>query len=230
MVDFNFVVLTYFVELHSFIPITPLGHIIVTRTDSLEANNALLFFAIVCALGLNEQHQQPESAHFQLNVAAQVHESLPVEELEDLLYLIEEGFLEEDEDLNNQIADIATEVSRDEENPAGFKCNVCGKACKSRRGLTRHSNAKHPDVSSSSGVTMSASTAAPKGSSSSSSADELSREKLHPPQLKAIVLKCAEKLSSDDVFHQVCERNFRRGSSLSQLKMLSNYGQSCEKL
>ena len=119
--------------------------------------------------------------------------------------------MEEDEDLNNQIADIATEVSRDEENPAGFKCNVCGKACKSRRGLTRHSNAKHPDVGSSSGVTMSASTAAPKGSSSS--ADELSRQKLHPLHLKAFVLKCAEKLSSEtNVFHQVCERNFRRGS------------------
>ena len=129
---------------------------IVTRTDSLEAKNALLFSAIVRALRLNEQHQQPESAHFQLNMAAQAHESLPVEELDDILYLIEEGFLQEDEDLNNQIADIAIEVSRDEENPAGFKCNVCGKACKSRHGLTRHSNSKHPVVSPSSGVTMSA--------------------------------------------------------------------------
>ena len=40
---------------------------IVTRTDSLEANNALLFSTIVRALRLNEQHQQPESAHFQLD-------------------------------------------------------------------------------------------------------------------------------------------------------------------
>ena len=56
-----------------------------------------------------------------------------VEELGGVLYLIEEGFLEEDENLNNKIADIAIEVSRDEENPAGFECNVCGKACKSHR-------------------------------------------------------------------------------------------------
>ena len=76
-------------------------------------------------------------------MAAHAHESLPVEELDDILCLIEEGFLEEDEDLNNQIADIVIEVRRDEENPAGFECNVCGKACKSRRGLTRHSNSKH---------------------------------------------------------------------------------------
>ena len=183
--------------------------IIVTRTDSLEANNALLFSAIVRALRLNEQHQQPESAHFQLNMAAQAHESLPVEELDDILYLIEEGFLEEDEDLNNQIADIAVEVSRDEENPACFKCNVCGKACKSRRGLTRHSNSKHPDVSSSSGVATSASTAAPK--CSSSSADELSRQKLHPLQLKTIVLKCAEKLSSDECFPSNLREKFSKG-------------------
>ena len=94
----------------------------------MEANNLLLFSAIVRALRLNEQHQQPESAHFQLNMAAQAHKSLPVEELEDLSYLIEEGFLEEDEDFNNQIVDIVAEVSRDEENPAGFKCNhgSCG--------------------------------------------------------------------------------------------------------
>ncbi len=61
-----------------------------------------------------------------------------MEELDDILYLIEEGFLEEDEDLNNQIEDIAIEVSMDEENNAGFICSVCGKACKSRRGLTHH--------------------------------------------------------------------------------------------
>ena len=177
----------------------------------MEANNALLFSAIVCALRLNEQHQQPESAHFQLNMAAHSHESLPVEELDDILYLIEEGFLEEDQDLNNQIADIAIEVSNDAENPAGFECNVCGKACKSRRGLTRHSNSKHPEVSSSSGVAMSASTAVPKPSSSSL-ADELSRQKLHPLQLKTIVLKCAEKLSSDECFPSSLQEKFSKES------------------
>ena len=112
--------------------------------------------------------------------------------------------------MNNQIADIAVEVSRDEENPACFKCNVCGKACKSRRGLTRHSNSKHPDVGSSSGVAMPASTAAPK--CSSSSADELSRQKLHPLQLKTIVLKCAEKLSSDECFPSNLREKFSKRS------------------
>ena len=136
------------------------------------------------------------------------HESLPVEELDDILYLIEEGFLEDDDDLNKQIEGIALEVTRDEENPSGFKCDVCEKACKSRRGLTRHSNSKHRDVTSSSVVTASASTAAPKPPSSSSSADELSRQKLHPLQLKTIVLKCAEKVSIDECYPSSLREKF----------------------
>ncbi len=79
-----------------------------------------------------------ESAHFYLKMAAHQHKSLPVEELDDILYLIEEVFLEGDEDLNNQIVDIAIEVSIDEENNAGFIYSICGKVCKSRCGLTRH--------------------------------------------------------------------------------------------
>eukprot|EP00112_Aurelia_sp_Birch-Aquarium-sp1_P007430 Seg181.7 transcript_id=Seg181.7/GoldUCD/mRNA.D3Y31 product="hypothetical protein" protein_id=Seg181.7/GoldUCD/D3Y31 len=141
-------------------------------------------------------------------MAAHAHDSLPVEELDDILYLIEEGFLEEDEDLNHEIEGIAMEVTRDEENVAGFECSVCGKACKSRRGLTRHFNSKHRDVSSSSFVAVNASTAAPKPSSSSSSADELSRRKLHPLRLKTIVLKCAEKISSDECFPSSLREKF----------------------
>ncbi len=73
-------------------------------------------------------------------MAAHKHKSLPVEELDDILYLIEEGFLEEDEDLNNQIADISIEVSMGKENNTGFICSVCGKACKSCRELAHHSS------------------------------------------------------------------------------------------
>ena len=58
---------------------------------------------------------------------------------------------------------------------------------------------------------MSVSTAAPKGSSLSSSADELSRQKLHPLQLKAIVLKYAEKLSSDECFPSSLRDKFSKG-------------------
>ncbi|XP_065068671.1 uncharacterized protein LOC135693981 [Rhopilema esculentum] len=145
-------------------------------------------------------------------MAANKHESLPVEELDDILYLINEGFLEEDEELNSQIEDIAIEVTRDEENPAGFECNVCGKACKSRRGLSRHTNSKHRHVTSSSDAPVSSlSSAAQTSSSSNYSADEISRQKLHPLQLKAIVLKCAEKISSDECFPSSLRDHFSKG-------------------
>ena len=62
----------------------------------------------------------PEGAQFKLKVAPQAHESIPVEELDDILYLIEEGFLDEDENLNRQIDIIEMEVTIDEENPTGF--------------------------------------------------------------------------------------------------------------
>ena len=123
--------------------------------------------------------------------------------------------MEEDEDLNNQIADIAIEASRDEKKTPQASNATCVERPASHAvdlvdTQDRHSNSKHPDVSSS-GVAMSVSIAAPKGSSFSSSADELSRQKLHPLQLKAIVLKCAEKLSSDECFPSSLREKFSKG-------------------
>ena len=94
-----------------------------------------MFWAIVSAFRMNAQHQQPESAQLTLNMAANAQETLPVDELEDILCLIEEGFLEDDDELNKQIEGITLEVSLDEDNHSGFKCSLCEKVCKSRRGL-----------------------------------------------------------------------------------------------
>ena len=52
---------------------------------------------------LNTQHQQPEGAQLQLRMAANAQESLPVDELEDIVCLIKEGLLEDDDQLNEQI-------------------------------------------------------------------------------------------------------------------------------
>ena len=128
------------------------------------------------------------------------------------MYLINEGFLEEDEDLNSQIEDIAIEVTRDEENPAGFECNVCGKACKSCRGLSRHTNSKHRHVTSTSDAPVSSlSGAAQTSSSSNCSAVEIRRQKLHPLQLKAIVLKCADESLQMNAFHRFLQEQFSKG-------------------
>ena len=74
-----------------------------------------------------------------LNMAANAEETLPVDELVHILCLIEEGFLEDDNELNKPIEGITLEVSLDQANHSVFKCSVFKKICKSRRGLTRHS-------------------------------------------------------------------------------------------
>ena len=152
------------------------------------------------AFRLNAQHQQPEGAQLQLRMAANAQESLPVDELEDIVCLIEEGLLEDNYQLNEQIQEIVREVDLDETNHAGFKCSDCGKMCKSRRGLTRHSRSKHGNISSS-GLTVSPLTTSKNSSSSfssssstgnfihpssssSSSSGNFIHQKLHPLQLK----------------------------------------------
>ena len=73
------------------------------------------------------QHQQPKGAQLQLNMAANAQVSLPVDEQEDLLCLIEEGLLEEDDELNEKTENISIEVVLDEAIHAGFKCSLCEK-------------------------------------------------------------------------------------------------------
>ena len=133
-------------------------------------------------------------------MAANGQKSLPVYELEDIVCLIKEGLLEDDDQLNEQIQEIVREVDLDETNHACFKCSDCGKMCKSRRGLTRHSRSKHGDIFSS-GLTVSPLTTSKNSSSSSSSSSSTGsfihplsslssssgnfvHQKLHPLQLK----------------------------------------------
>ena len=164
----------------------------------------------------------------QLRMAANAHDSLAVDELEEIACLIKDGLLEDDDQLNEKIQEIVREVDFDETYHAGFKCSDCGKMCKSRRGLTRHSRSKHGDTSSS-GLTVSPLTTSKNSlsssssssstgnfihpsSSSSSSSGSFIHQKFHPLQLKAIVLKCTEKISKDECFPLRLRENFFNGS------------------
>ena len=85
-----------------------------------------------------------------------------------------------------------SEISSDEDRTGGLKCKHCEKVCKSKRGLSRHTNAKHSHQNG-----------APCNTSVSpdflvvSAVDEVSLKKLHPLQLKVFVKHCAEKLTAD---------------------------------
>ena len=144
-------------------------------------------------------------------MASEANESFTFdEELDDILYMIEEGFLDEDENFIKEIEGIVMEATEDEKYPAGFECHVCGKTCKSRRGLTRHTNSKHRDA----GFTSSSSTlsnVSQNPSSFFSAEDQATCEKLHPLQLKAIVVRSADKICSDECFPSSLRDKFTKG-------------------
>ena len=67
------------------------------------------------------------------------------EDLDDLYFLLEGGFLEDDADFNVEIDDLVSEVAA-VPNDSTYKCDQCDKTCKSKRGLSRHKNTKHAVV------------------------------------------------------------------------------------
>ena len=70
-------------------------------------------------------------------------EYLVGEDLDDIYFLLESGFLDDDDGFNKAFDTAVSEVSTDQETAAVYSCKECSKACKSKRGLSRHVNAKH---------------------------------------------------------------------------------------
>ena len=61
------------------------------------------------------------------------------EDLESLYNLLDGGFLEEDFEFEQDLNKLVAEETSESE----FVCESCSKVCKTKRGLTRHKNAKH---------------------------------------------------------------------------------------
>jgi len=76
------------------------------------------------------------------------------EDLNDLVFFINEGYLENDSDFNMEMDAVISEISSISEVDIGFKCDQCKKVYKSSRGLTRHTNAKHAAMTESRGPTF----------------------------------------------------------------------------
>ena len=71
-------------------------------------------------------------------MAQQAGDFLAGEDLDDLYYLLDGGYLDDDMEFNVEIDAVVSEVTVVDESVAVFKCNQCEKVCKSKRGLTRH--------------------------------------------------------------------------------------------
>ena len=64
------------------------------------------------------------------------------DELDDLFMAIEEDLFWEDQEFRSDVEQTITELST----VAEFSCQYCDKVCKSARGLTRHTNCKHSEL------------------------------------------------------------------------------------
>ena len=66
------------------------------------------------------------------------------DDLDAILDLIEEDIPEENEEFLSEVNAVIDELSEPPP-PNGFPCVFCDKVCKSKRGLSRHQNIKHPE-------------------------------------------------------------------------------------
>lgn len=88
-------------------------------------------------------------------MAAREDDFLMGDDLDDLFFLLEGGHLDIDDTFNQELDVIVSEVAADDQQTS-FTCEVCNKICKSKRGLTRHTNAKHKADTSAGNSTSSA--------------------------------------------------------------------------
>ena len=66
------------------------------------------------------------------------------EDLDAILTAIDDDDGLFERDFTSELNSVAEEIEEDKET-VNFPCNICSKVCKSRRGLSRHQNAKHTD-------------------------------------------------------------------------------------
>lgn len=124
------------------------------------------------------------------------------DDLDAIFNVIEEDLLFENHEFITEMDDMVGEIA--EVQPAsGFTCDRCPKICKTKRGLTRHANAKHRNTETYSSSFFSSS------SSTTTAAKSITAEALlHPLYFKQYVQKSATKLASDECYSEKTRKEF----------------------
>ena len=114
------------------------------------------------------------------------------DDLEAILDIIEGDFVEESEEFNADIGALLSDI--DPESVAvNFPCEHRDKTCKTKRGLTRHVNARHPEVNV---------------ENRTPSAVKSPEEKLHPLYFKKFIQNGASKLALDECYSEKFRKEF----------------------
>ena len=117
------------------------------------------------------------------------------EELDDLFFLLDSGALDEDLELDKDLDSVVPQESPDEI----FSCDICDKVCKTRRGLTRHTNSKHSDPQQLQSTSLQPDQSLPL-SNDPQLVERAILQKLHPLHLKKMLEKSALECPKDNVF------------------------------
>ena len=123
-------------------------------------------------------------------MAAREDDFLMGDDLDDLFFLLEGGHLDKDDIFDQELDVMVSEVAAGDQQ-SSFTCEICNKTCKSKRGLTRHTNAKHADTATEKSTSS--------ATESNISKDALSFKKLSQAKLNEIL-----KVSCDNVLKDMC--------------------------
>ena len=107
------------------------------------------------------------------------------EDLEAILAAIDEDVWDKDDEFNAEINSLPVNIE-EEPSQSGYKCDMCGKVCKSKQGFSRHQNAKHRETQPE--------------EVSITSKDLSAEDRLHPLYFNKYINECAKQLASDGCY------------------------------
>ena len=122
------------------------------------------------------------------------------DDLDALLIAIDAEHMENDPTMEAEMDGMISEIPIEEESN-GFPCSYCDKVCLSKRGLSRHTNAKHTDAQQPS----SSSNTTPKTTPKKKDATEI----LHPLYFKKYLEECIVKLAADECYPDEIIQEFK---------------------
>ncbi|XP_057291824.1 uncharacterized protein LOC130647836 [Hydractinia symbiolongicarpus] len=129
-------------------------------------------------------------------MAAAKEDFLYGEDLNAILEAIDEDILLSNSDFDVELTTVVNDIP-EEDTKVTFSCSLCPKVCVSKRGLTRHTNAKHSDHD--------------KGDSAGSGERDFkeAEKMLHPLYFKKYMEEAVSKLAGDECYPSEITNEFK---------------------
>lgn len=134
-----------------------------------------------------------------VKMARHAEDYLYGDDLDAVLTVIDADFYENDDDFDAELKALIDDIPNDQ-SKSGFKCDFCDKVCITKRGLTRHCNAKHKNEYTQT---------EPNSLAGSEQVVKMPEEILHPLYFKKYVENSVAKLGEDECYPQEVMNEFK---------------------